>query len=442
MTVQRADFPPNFIFGTATSSYQIEGATREDGRQDSIWDTFCREPGRIRDGSSGDVACDHYHLWPDDLNLLSELGVNAYRFSVAWPRIQPTGSGPVNAAGLDFYDRLVDGLLTRGIRPYLTLYHWDLPQPLQDLGGWTSREVAHRFAEYAAHVAGRLGDRVASVATLNEPWCSSFLSYEIGEHAPGHRGDRRGALAAAHHLLLGHGQAMQAMRAQGVKAELGIVLNLTPAYPATDSPADRDAARRADGTANRWFLDPIYRAAYPEDLLADFAGDLPDIRDGDLDVIAAPLDFLGVNYYSRTYASADGQARPQGAGYTHMDWEVYPQGLTDLLVRLDREYGARNLLITENGAAYPDERGTGSVVHDPERVAYYQSHLGACAEAIRQGVDLRGYFAWSMLDNFEWSWGYSRRFGLFYVDYQTQERLWKDSGLWYRDLVRAPVAAD
>lgn len=442
MTVQRADFPPNFIFGTATSSYQIEGATREDGRQDSIWDTFCREPGRIRDGSSGDVACDHYHLWPDDLNLLSELGVNAYRFSVAWPRIQPTGSGPLNAAGLDFYDRLVDGLLTRGIRPYLTLYHWDLPQPLQDLGGWTSREVAHRFAEYAAHVAGRLGDRVASIATLNEPWCSSFLSYEIGEHAPGHRGDRRGALAAAHHLLLGHGQAMQAMRAQGVKAELGIVLNLTPAYPATDSPADRDAARRADGTANRWFLDPIYRGAYPEDLLADFAGDLPDIRDGDLDVIAAPLDFLGVNYYSRTYASADGQARPQGAGYTHMDWEVYPQGLTDLLVRLDREYGARNLLITENGAAYPDERGTGSVVHDPERVAYYQSHLGACADAIRQGVDLRGYFAWSMLDNFEWSWGYSRRFGLFYVDYQTQERLWKDSGLWYRDLVRAPVAAD
>ncbi|ACO44852.1 GH1 family beta-glucosidase [Deinococcus deserti] len=442
MTLTRKDFPNGFIFGTATSSYQIEGAASEDGRGPSIWDTFCRQPGRIQDGTSGDVACDHYHLWPEDLDLLRELGVDAYRFSLAWPRIQPSGSGAVNEKGLEFYDRLVDGLLERGIQPYATLYHWDLPQPLQDIGGWANREVAHHFADYAALVAGRLGDRVRSIATLNEPWCSSFLSYDIGEHAPGLR-DRRLALAAAHHLLLGHGQAVQAMRALGKPAELGLVLNLTPAYPASQSAEDARATQYADGYANRWFLDPVFRGAYPQDMWDAFGQDVPDVQDGDLALIREPLDFLGVNYYTRSLVSAQGPVRPQDAEYTHMHWEVYPQGLTDLLLRLQREYPVPPMYITENGAAYPDERGHADIVHDPERLAYYQRHLAAVIEATRQGADVRGYFAWSMLDNFEWAYGYSRRFGLFYVDYQTQERTWKDSGRWFQGLMaRTPVAAD
>ena len=368
--------------------------------------------------------------------------MDAYRFSLAWPRIQPTGSGAVNEAGLDFYERLTDGLLARGIKPYATLYHWDLPQPLQDQGGWPARETAYRFAEYARIVAERLGDRLASIATLNEPWCSSLLSYELGEHAPGLR-DRRLALAAAHHLLLGHGLALEEMRALGKKAELGIVLNLSPAYAASEKAEDQAAARFSDGYLNRWFLDPLFRGEYPADLWETFGEQVPDVQAGDLDLIRAQNDFLGVNYYTRAYASADRQARPEGAEYTHMDWEVFPQGLTDLLVRLKDDYPVPPILITENGAAYPDERGTGSTVHDPARVAYYASHLAAVAEAARQGVDVRGYFAWSMLDNFEWAWGYERRFGLFYVDYATQERIWKDSGRWYQALLTgAPVAAD
>ncbi|MFC4426878.1 GH1 family beta-glucosidase [Deinococcus navajonensis] len=442
MTLTRKDFPQGFLFGTATSSYQIEGAASEDGRGPSIWDTFCREPGRIHDGTSGDVACDHYHLWPEDLDLLRELGVDAYRFSLAWPRIQPTGSGAVNEKGLEFYDRLVDGLLERGIQPYATLYHWDLPQALQDIGGWTNREVAHRFAEYAGIVTARLGDRVRSIATLNEPWCSSLLSYDIGEHAPGLR-DRRLALAAAHHLMLGHGQAMQAMRALNTGADLGLVLNLTPAYPASQSPADLMAAQFADGYANRWFLDPVLRGEYPQDMWEAFGQDVPDVQAGDLETIREPLDFLGVNYYTRSLVAEAGTQKPAQAQYTHMDWEVYPQGLSDLLVRLHREYPVPPIYITENGAAYPDERGSGETVSDPDRLAYYQAHLAAVADAARQGVDVRGYFAWSMLDNFEWAYGYSRRFGLFYVDYQTQERTWKESGRWYQGLMSGtPVAAD
>lgn len=440
MTLTRQHFPEGFIFGTATSSYQIEGAVQEDGRGPSIWDTFCREPGRIRDGSNGDVACDHYHLWERDLDLLAELGVDAYRFSLAWPRIQPVGSGAVNEKGLDFYERLTDGLLERGIQPYATLYHWDLPQALQDVGGWANRETAYRFDEYARIVTERLGDRLASIATLNEPWCSSFLSYDIGEHAPGLK-NRKLALAAAHHLMLAHGLAMQSMRELNKKAALGIVLNLSPAYAASLAKEDQDARQFADGYSNRWFLDPIFKGGYPADMWDAFGADIPEVRDGDLKIISAKNDFLGVNYYTRSFVSADGQARPEGAEYTHMGWEVYPAGLTELLLRLQNEYHTPPIYITENGAAYPDERGTGSTVHDPQRVAYYQSHLAAVADAARQGVDVRGYFAWSMLDNFEWAWGYERRFGLFYVDYATQERIWKDSGRWYQALIGQAVTA-
>ena len=436
--MDRTHFPPHFVFGVATSAYQIEGAPSEDGRGPSIWDTFCREPGRIRDGSTGEIACDHYHRWEADLDLIRDLGVDAYRFSVAWPRVQPTGQGPVNAPGLDFYERLVDGLLARGIAPHLTLYHWDLPQALQDLGGWTNRTVAGYFADYARIVAERLGDRVASIATLNEPWCSSILSYQIGEHAPGWH-DRRAALAAAHHLLLGHGLALQAMRALKLPAQLGIVLNLTPATPATDDPADVAAARSADGHANRWFLDPLLRGHYPEDTWAEMGADAPEVLPGDLDLIHAPLDFLGVNYYTRTVMGANGPRRPADATYTDMGWEVYPQGLTDLLLRLQKDYQAPPLYITENGAASADALGQDGKVHDTLRLNYLKSHLGAVEEAIRGGADVRGYFAWSLMDNFEWAYGYQKRFGLVYVDYATQERRLKESGRWFKGLLEREV---
>jgi beta-glucosidase len=428
----RADFPRGFQFGVATSSYQIEGATQEDGRGDSIWDAFCREPGRISDGTSGDVACDHYHRWPQDLDLIRALGVDAYRFSVAWPRIQPDGRGNVNAAGLDFYERLVDGMLERGLKPYATLYHWDLPQSLQEVGGWDNRDTAYRFAEYARVVAERLGHRVASYATLNEPWCSSILSYQIGEHAPGLR-DRRAALSAAHHLLLGHGEAIKVLREVVPQAEVGIVVNLNPAYAATDSAEDRAAARLEDGRFNRWFLDPLLRGEYPADIWEDYGADVPHVQAGDLDTIRQPLDFMGVNYYSRSFISADGSRKPEGSSYTEMGWEVYPQGLTDLLVRLNTDYPMPPIFITENGAAYPDAP-SGESIHDPERVNYFASHIEAVRQATEQGVDVRGYFAWSLMDNFEWAHGYSKRFGLVYVDYGDQDRILKDSAKWYRAL--------
>ncbi|EYB68124.1 Beta-glucosidase [Deinococcus phoenicis] len=434
-TLRRADFPANFTFGVATSSYQIEGAAFEDGRGPSIWDTFCREPGRIRDGSRGDVACDHYHRWEADLDLIASLGVDAYRFSVAWPRVQPSGSGPVNAAGLDFYERLTDGLLARGVAPHVTLYHWDLPQPLQDAGGWTNRETAHRFAEYGAAVAGRLGSRVKSYATLNEPWCSSVLSYEIGEHAPGLQ-DRRLALAAAHGLLLGHGLALPEVRRLAPASQAGIVLNLGPQMPASDQPGDRAAARLADGRLNRWFLDPLLCGAYPQDVWDACGADVPEVREGDLALIAAPLDFLGVNYYSRGVLGAAGGSVPAGASVTDMGWEIYPQGLTDLLTRLKADYPTLPpVVITENGAAFADQL-QGGQVHDPARVQYLQTHLEALRQALAAGVDVRGYFAWSLMDNFEWAYGYEKRFGLVYVDYPTQTRILKDSAHWYRQFLR------
>lgn len=435
-------FPPDFVWGVATAAYQIEGATDEDGRGDSIWDVYARTPGKVARGETADVACDHYHRWASDLDLIADLGVDAYRFSIAWPRILPEGRGRVEPRGLDFYERLVDGMLERGIRPFATLYHWDLPQALQDLGGWPNRETVDAFAEYAAVVAERLGDRVEAYATFNEPWCSAHLGHTLGEHAPGLR-DLAQGLQASHHLLLAHGRALPALRAHAPAAKHGIVLNLNPAYPASDAEADVAAARRFDGWFNRWFLDPLLRGAYPDDAWQGLAGDVPEVRPGDLDEIAAAIDFLGVNYYSRVVA-ADGDpdapwpridAVPPAPPLTEMGWEVYPRGLTDLLVRLTRDYPRLpEMYVTENGAAYPDVVEDGAV-HDDARVAYLAGHVQAVADALREGAPVRGYFAWSLMDNFEWARGYDKRFGLVRVDYATQRRTLKDSARWYRDLI-------
>jgi len=440
-------FPPGFRWGVATASYQIEGAVAEDGRGPSIWDTFCATPGKVANGDTGDVACDHYHRWEDDLELMQRLGVQAYRFSVAWPRVIPAGTGAINAKGLDFYDRLVDGLLARGIEPFATLYHWDLPQPLQDAGGWPWRGIVEPFVAYADAVTRRLGDRVRGYATLNEPWCSAHLGYHFGEHAPGLR-DPALALAASHHLLLAHGSALPAMRANAPGAMHGTVLNLYPVHPASPSEADAAAARRFDGFFNRWFLDPLLLGRYPADLWAAYGDDARAVEDGDLEVIARPLDFLGVNYYSRSIVAADPGPQgltmappPPGAERTEMGWEVYPQGLTELLVRLDRDYDLPPVFITENGAAYPDAVGADGRVEDADRVRFLARHFAALADAVARGVDVRGYFAWSLLDNFEWSHGYDKRFGLVHVDYATQARTPKRSALWYADFIARQRAA-
>jgi len=442
MTTRR--FPQGFLWGSATAAFQIEGATREDGRGESIWDRFCATPGKVLNGDTGDPACDHYHRWRDDITLMKSLGLQAYRFSIAWPRIIPQGRGQVNPAGLDFYDRLVDGLLDAGIRPFVTLYHWDLPQALEDAGGWPARDTASAFADYADVVVRRLGDRVKHWITLNEPWCSAFLGYWTGDHAPGIR--EGPVLAAAHHLLLGHGLALAALRAAYPDVQAGITLNFSPADPASDSDADRAAAWRYDGFFNRWYLDPLYRGAYPEDMLELYArlGQTPPVQPDDVRIIAAPMDFLGVNYYSRAVIRDDPQAgglryaheRPEGE-YTHMDWEVHPDSLRRLLERLHAEYAPGVLYITENGAAYPDELAPDGGVHDPDRIRYIARHLVACHDAITAGVPLRGYFVWSLMDNFEWAFGYSRRFGIIYVDYATQRRILKDSALFMRQVIAA-----
>ena len=440
-------FPEVFLWGAATSAHQIEGALREDGRGESIWDRFATEPGRILDGSDASLACDHYHRWREDIDLLRWLGVGAYRFSVAWSRVLPVGRGAVNEAGLDFYEAIVDELLAHGIRPMVTLYHWDLPQALQDRGGWAARDTGAAFAEYADVVARRLGDRVGHWVTHNEPWCIATLGHESGEHAPGHR-DPAEALQVAHHVLLSHGWASEVLRRQVPDAEVGIALNLVPAYAASDSEADRDAAREFDGFFNRWYLDPLFRGSYPEDAIEDRVrrghlanASLPFVQPGDLEVIRSPLDFLGINYYSREVSKAGPDGRPVSAATapkearTDMGWEVFPRALHDLLVRVDRDYAPRSIHITENGAAYGDGPDAARRIADPRRIEYLRGHLAAVRSAIEEGVPVEGYFAWSLLDNFEWAFGYDRRFGLFWVDYETQERLPKDSAFWYRDVV-------
>ncbi|HUX71467.1 MAG TPA: GH1 family beta-glucosidase [Cellulomonadaceae bacterium] len=457
-------FPTDFLWGSATASYQIEGAVDEDGRGPSIWDTFSATPGKVLNGDTGAVADDHYHRSSEDVATMKALGLQAYRFSIAWPRIQPTGSGAVNQRGVDFYSRLVDDLLAAGIAPVATLYHWDLPQALEDLGGWPARDTAFRFADYATQMARALGDRISLWTTLNEPWCSAYLGYASGVHAPG-RVDAAASLAAVHHLNLGHGLAGTAIRAElGEQTPVSITLNLHVMYP--DDPtseADVDQVRRADAVANRAFLNPLLDGHYPSDLITDTAhlSDWSFVQDGDLDAITIPIDLLGVNYYAtqkvRRYSGegprqqADGHKVSVGSPwvgaddlefvqvpgpYTAMGWNIDPQGLVDLLVSLHTTYPDQPLVITENGAAFADEVSPDGRVHDVERVAYLHDHVDAVGEAIEAGVDVRGYFVWSLLDNFEWAWGFDRRFGIVRVDYDTLERTWKDSAYWYRELVR------
>jgi beta-glucosidase len=441
-------FPPGFAWGAATSAYQIEGAVDADGRRPSIWDTYAHTPGKIEDGSDGDVACDHYHRLTEDLDLMRSLGLGAYRFSVAWPRVQPTGSGPANKRGIDFYDRLVDGLLERGIEPWLTLFHWDLPQPLEDAGGWPDREVVARFADYSAILADRFGDRVQNWLTLNEPWCIAMLGYGIGRHAPGIQ-DWSAALRAAHHTHLAHRAAVDAIRSAVPGARIGIPLNLHHVEPASDTDADVAAARLHDGTANRWFLDPVMGRGYPRDVVEAYGHLLDGIDLAELDDGTPPIDILGVNYYTRNVIRAPRHGEALAGGpvptvatsgslpTTEMGWEVHADGLRLLLQRLHREYAPPPIAITENGAAFVDDVAADGAVQDDERVAYYRDHVTATAEAIESGVPVEAYFAWSLMDNFEWGFGYTKRFGIVHVDFETQRRTLKASGRWYRDLIAA-----
>jgi beta-glucosidase len=422
----------NFTFGVATAAFQIEGAAAD--RLESIWDRFCRRPNAIRDGSDGLVACDHFHLWEQDIALISEMGVDAYRFSISWPRVVTLDCQP-NQQGIDFYLNILKRLKSLNIKAYVTLYHWDLPQHLEDQGGWLNRKTAYDFAHYADVVSQAFGDLVYSYATLNEPFCSAYLGYEIGVHAPGLASPDYGK-KAVHHLLLAHGLAMQVLRRNSPRSQSGIVLNFSPCHSLTESEADRKAAALADQHFNHWYIKPILDGSYPT-LLDDLpASQKPDIQAGDLAIIAAPIDYIGVNYYTREIYQTDTQrgfakAMEKSFSLTDMGWEIYPQGLTELLLDLHHCYRLPPVIITENGAAMPDKIENGRV-EDLDRLAYYQSHLMAVDQAIREGVDIRGYFAWSLLDNFEWAEGYAKRFGLVYVDYVTQKRIIKTSGLAYQ----------
>ena len=430
-----------FVWGAATAAYQIEGATEADGRGESIWDRFAHTPGKVANGDTGDRACEHYYRWREDLDVMRSLGLEGYRFSISWPRIQPDGRGPANQKGIDFYRRLTEGLLERGIAPLATLYHWDLPQALQDDGGWTSREVVDRFEVYAELVFEHLGDLVQDWVTHNEPWVTSFLGYGYGTKAPGIRSWLE-ALTAAHHVLLSHGKAVAAFRESHRTGRIGITLDLTHVY------GDAEAALRLDGNRNRWFLDPVLRGGYPADMIDLYEarlGPLEFVQPGDLEEIAAPIDFLGVNFYQPAVVQLDGdrgllgvQDLPPEGPTTAMGWRVAPAALTELLVRLKRDYRELPLLITENGASYDDPPvdGTG-VVEDPQRVEYLREHVAAVERAIGAGVDVRGYYVWSLLDNFEWEYGYEKRFGIVFVDFPTQRRIPKRSALWYRDKIAA-----
>jgi beta-glucosidase len=438
-------FPKDFVWGVATSSYQIEGAVNEDGRTPSIWDTFSKTEGKTYQGHTGDVACDHYHRYKEDVEIMKEIGVKAYRFSIAWPRIFPE-EGKYNSKGIDFYKRLVDELLKKDIMPVVTIYHWDLPQwAYEKGGGWLNRDSVKWFAEYATKLYEELGDVIPLWITHNEPWCASILSYGIGEHAPGHKNYRE-ALIAAHHILLSHGEAVKAFREMNIKgSKIGITLNLTPAYPASGKEEDKLAAQYADGVANRWFLDPIFKGNYPEDMMELYSkiiGEFDFIKEGDLEIISVPIDFLGVNYYTRSIVKYDEDSMlkaenvPGPGKRTEMGWEISPESLYDLLKRLDREYTKLPMYITENGAAFKDEVTEDGRVHDDERIEYIKEHLKAAAKFIGEGGNLKGYFVWSLMDNFEWAHGYSKRFGIVYVDYETQKRILKDSALWYKEVIQ------
>ena len=429
-----------FIWGVATSSYQIEGAANEGGRGQSIWDTFCKVPGKVANFDNGDMACDHYHRYKEDLDLMKWMGVKAYRFSVAWPRVIPDGVGRVNEMGLDFYDRLIDSLLEREIAPWLTMYHWDLPEALQIRGGWNNREVVEWFGEYAEVLTSRFGDRVKNWMTLNEPLCSAWLGHLYGDMAPGIK-DLQTALNVSHHLLMSHGLACQVIRSNVSEANVGIVINVTPAVPATDSQEDSIAAQLADGFDNRWFLNPVFGGTYPADVI-DALGASPEIHSGDMKLIAQDLDFLGVNFYFRQTVAADQNSKPlpirsvncKNVKRTAMNWEVNPQAFEEILLRISKEYSPKAIYITENGSAWNDEVINDEIIDD-ERIDYLARHLDAMKSAISQGAPILGYFAWSFLDNFEWAYGYEKRFGLIYVDYKTQKRTPKKSAFYYRQLL-------
>jgi beta-glucosidase len=435
-TLSRAhSFPADFVWGVATSSFQIEGAAHADGKGPSIWDSFCEVPGAIADASNGLVACEHYDRWQEDVDLIASLGVNAYRFSISWPRVQPLGHGAFNEAGLNFYAQLVDALLAKGIAPYVTLNHWDLPQALQDQGGWANRDTVQHFVNYASEIFKRLGNRVAAYTTHNEPWVIAVLGHESGIFAPGLK-SRATAVQVSHHLLLSHGMTLQALRAQGCSVPLGIVLNLSPTVPATDSAADQAQARLEDGRLLRWYMDPIFNKGYPQDVMNDLGAQAPHIEPGDLDIIATPMDYLGVNYYTRSVVSADGSWKPQNSGLpmNDMDWEIYPQGLTQLLVRMHQDYPLPPIYITENGGAFPDALQDGQV-NDQDRIRYIDEHIDALAQAMAQGVQVHGYMVWSLMDNFEWASGYAKRFGIVHVDYASQKRTFKASAQWYQNFL-------
>jgi beta-glucosidase len=432
-------FPPDFLWGCATASYQIEGATGADGRGDSIWDSFCRRPGKVRGGMTGDVACDSYVRWKDDVELLRSLGVGSYRYSVAWPRIQPEGKGKPLQAGLDYYKRLADALGEEGIESAVTLYHWDLPQALEDSGGWPFRDTAYRFADFADIVFRALGDRVGRWFTLNEPWCSAFLGYESGEHAPG-RADRAGAYRAVHHLLLAHGLGVKAHASSGLAAPIGIVVNAMAPRPATDSAADVEAADRAADKGTALWFDPIYGRGYPARHL-DAMGVTMPIEGGDMETIASPIDFVGINYYSETVVEAD-PSGPEGFRYlpnrqpmTDMGWSIVPDGLVRLLANIRRRWPVKAFYITENGAAFADTVEESGKIRDTGRIDYLDSHIAACGKAIEAGIPVKGYYVWSLLDNFEWAYGYSKRFGLVHVDFESGKRRQKDSYWFYQAII-------
>lgn len=437
-------FPKDFLWGVATASYQIEGSKIEHGRGECIWHRFSHTPGKTYNGDTGDVACDHLNRYQEDVKLMRQLGAQAYRFSISWPRVIPAGTGATNAIGLDFYDRLVDEVLANDIVPFATLYHWDLPQALQDRGGWESPDSPAWFVEYTDLMTRRLGDRIKYWVTHNEPWCAAFLGYMIGIHAPGKQ-DTHAGYKAAHHLLLSHGLAVPVIRQNVKEAQVGIVLNPAVAHPASDSEADRIAAHRSEGLQNRWFLDPLYKGKYPSDMVETLntQGLLDDIDLEAVKIAAVPTDFLGINYYSRGIIKAADEApgfkgvKPDypGVEFTEMGWEIYPDGLTELLVSITQDYAPEAIYITENGAAFKDEPPTNGVVHDPRRVEYLRNHFEAASKAIAQGVPLKGYFVWSFLDNFEWAEGYNKRFGIVYVDYATQVRTLKDSALYYQSII-------
>lgn len=436
-------FPPDFLWGTATSAYQIEGAWNEDGKGLSIWDTFTHHPGNIWQNQNGDIACDHYHRWREDIELMKTMGLKAYRFSIAWSRILPEGTGRVNSKGLDFYQRLVDGLLQAGIEPFVTLYHWDLPQALQDRGGWPNRETAEAFVDYADQVSRAIGDRVKYWITFNEPFIVAWLGHLVGEHAPGHKSQAE-MLHTAHHLLVAHGWSVPVIRRNSPQANVGITLDLVPMTPASSRFADRYAAWLQDGYRNRWLLDPLVARGYPLDVIGFFNYPMDFVRSGDLEIIATPIDFIGLNYYSRQIIRARNSAKEDytpiplppapDAEVTEMGWEVHPQGLFDWLTRLTYEYRFPEIYITENGAAYPDSLAE-NVIEDTLRIHYLREHFVQAWRAIQAGVPLKGYFVWSLMDNFEWAHGYTKRFGLIYVDFESQKRIMKRSAHWYRQVI-------